>query len=411
MNTNGWDTISIVKQEVINSALKVEWDQNDPGFHYDIDNNGSCIDGIFDCFQIVDGGDAEHLRMELPIWSGTFTFNNSVYPLNGLSVIVEMVLDLVPTSNDSNSFVLKTVFTHVAETREEVDQPGWIYPLAVKGDTDMPIDMKSVFMSFICVYLINNSEKVEQIFAEINVAGMSCPDWAVPKKCKYTYLDTGHLAILSVCTNRDTPSDNDITLDGIDLNMSSFYVMSAEMAMGHFIIPALVKIYSNASESDYRFSKQAYSNIKDLTMYGIKSGAITYYPRVFNGKNIVAVSGDTFRISYDGDCDMYAGIDMTWKGWNEFKLKVDGNQNISFYISNSSFSHDEDIPWYLKWLSPIVSLITSIIVSIISDDLADDISNIMGNIRLDDLNSVEWCGVSTSVNSAYINESMIIEYK
>ena len=158
------------------------------------------------------------------------------------------------------------------------------------------------------------------------------------------------------------------------------------------------------------------TNVADMTerletdMEEIKSGAIYYTPVVYSGKNIGAIEGSYIRIDYKGYCDMYAGITMYWNGYVKMEVSLADDGTIYFKKIDDDFDHDEDIPWYLKWLSLVVMAITEIVVAIISDDLIDKIADQGASISADGINTVEWFGETEKVNNAYLNESLILQY-
>jgi hypothetical protein len=107
---------------------------------------------------------------------------------------------------------------------------------------------------------------------------------------------------------------------------------------------------------------------------------------------------------------MYAGITMHWNGNVKMNAMQDTNGSILFYLDGSSFSHDEDIPWYLAWLSPIVGLIVQIVVAVISDDLSNSIKSRSSSIKANNINTVTWCKNQAVVKAVSISESLILEY-
>ena len=59
-----------------------------------------------------------------------------------------------------------------------------------------------------------NPEQLILTFAEIRLVQDGCPDWLLPKRNAYSYLDTGYLCVLAVCDDRsitDLPLDIDVS--------------------------------------------------------------------------------------------------------------------------------------------------------------------------------------------------------
>ena len=412
MLTKGWDTISIIKQDAINTQLANMWEGQDAHFFRMVPDGPGNVEGLFDCFQVINGGGGRIVRMKLPIKSGKLTLNGMQMNLDGLEAIIEITLSLTPPQG--NLSVLKTEYKNLAASREEMtaDKTGWILPITmidVEGKTGV---FANVVLDCICNYLIENPAQLELAFAEINFAKSTSPEWALPKKCAYSYLDSGYLAIMAVCDNRDISGlPLDIDVSGISLGTNSFYVMSSELMLRNLILPGLIDLYQNANQNSYSYKNGELLNIHELRMHDIKSGAIHYTPVVYQWGNILRVDGEHITVKYTGECDMYAGINMYWNGSVKLKIALGSDGTISFYKGGSSFSDDEDIPWYLAWLLPVVGLIIQIVVVVISDDLISSIEKRSGSIKAKNIDTVTWCKQTAITKSACIAESLILEYK
>lgn len=412
MLTKGWDTISIVKKETINSDFEAIWGSLNAHFYKTLYDDAGYVEGILDCFQVVCGGGGRIVRMKIPIKSGNLVLNDRRIDLKGMSAIIEITLSMIPVHN--NVSVLKAVYKNLAKNRQDMteDKDGWILPVKLVDPDERTGVYSYVVLDSICHYLLENTAQLELIFAEINFAKSTSPDWALPRKCAYSYLDSGYLAIMAVCDNRDISKlPLDIDVSGISLGTNSFYVMSSELMLKNLILPGLIKLYQNADKDSYTYIDRELFNTYTLRMHEIKSGAIYYTPIVYNKGNIARVDGSCITVSFRGECDMYAGITMYWNGSLKLKAALESDGTISFYREGTSFSHDEDIPWYLAWLLPIVGLIVQIVVAVISDDLIDAIQNRSCSIRAGNIDTVTWCKRESVMKAAYISESLVLEYK
>lgn len=412
MLTKGWDTISIVKQDTINSNLEDVWKSENAYFHKLLSDGTSYVEGIFGCFQIINGGGGRIVRMKIPIQSGELVLNENHINLDGISAIIEITLCMLPEQNDLA--VLKTEYCNLAKNRDEMteEKRGWILPVTLIDPEGRIGVYATVVLDSICHYLLENSKQLEMIFAEINFAKNTSPEWVLPKKCAYSYLDSGYLAILSVCDDREISElPLDIDISGISLGTNSFYVLSSELMLKNLILPGLIELYQNADENSYSYKERELYNTHTLRMHEIKSGAIYYTPIVYEKGNVARVDGDYISVTYVGECDMYAGITMYWNGAVKLKASLEYDGTISFYREGTSFSDDEDVPWYLAWLLPIIGLIIQIVVAVISDDLIDSIEKKSGSIKAGNIDSVTWCNRQNITKTAYISESLILEYE
>jgi hypothetical protein len=412
MLTKGWDTISIIKQDKINSDLEKSWDSSKAKFDYiDPNRENIHISGIFDCWSIVNGGGGRLLRLSLPIRSGEFTLESQKFNISGCTAILEVTLSMLQQSKVS--VVLKTEFLQIATEKDEVntEQGGWLIPITLidpSGEVDV---FSHIILTLITQSLIAHSHQFDLLLADMNFVKKGSPQWAIPKKWTYSYLDSGYLSILSVCSNKDIsklPLDVDVAKLGLEAN--SFYVMSNELMLENLILPNLTEIYQNCDSSDFFYKSGELLNKRNLSMHKIKSGAINYTPVVYKENNIVTTSGNKISIFYNGDCSLYVGIMMNWNGFLYLKCTLNKSGTIDFYESDKNFNHSQNIPWYLRWLSPAVGIIVSVVVKVISDDLIDSIKREASSINAQDINTITWCHDNVKVQSVYIDEALVMTY-
>lgn len=409
MQTKGWDTISIVRQESVNSDMAASWPTLDHEFSY-APSEGYSLQGVFDCWSVINGGGGRLLRLRMPIRSGSFDTGGTSRSLTGAAAIIEVTLSLLPQS--AGQMQLKSAFLHKANQLNELqgDEGGWLRGITLQDPSGMLGPLATVVLDGICNYLVEHPEQFTHTFATINFSKNSAPEWARPRKSTYAYLDSGFLAIMAVCTDREIGGlPLDIDVSGISPGGQSCYVLSARMVLEHLILPGLLQLYQGANPADYRFNESQIVNIPNLRMKAIKSGLIWYTPIVFAGRNPARILGDNIAIDYQGDCDLYAGIDMKWKGWVRMKLVLNGN-TINFAKQASNFNKEVDIPWYLSWLLLVVGLITKIVAAFISDDLISSIANRGGSVKADAIDCVSWSNATHTAQSSYLAEALVIKY-
>lgn len=409
MLTKGWDTISIVRQDSVNSDLAASWNSLDHEFSYTSDEGYACH-GVFDCWSVINGGGGRLLRLRMPIRSGFFEASGTSRSLAGATAIIEVTLSLLPQGN--GQVQLKSAFLHKAGATQPLqgDEGGWLRGITLQDPDGSLGPFASVVLDCICNYLVEHPRQFTHTFATINFSKATAPEWARPRKCTYAYLDSGFLAIMAVCTERDISGlPLDIDVSGISQGGQSSYVLSPRMVLEHLVLPGLLQLYQGATAQDYRFDNTQMVNIPTLRMKAIKSGAIWYTPVVFAGCNPARMLGDFITVDYQGNCDLHAGIDMKWNGWLRMKLVLDGN-TINFVKQSSDFRKEVHIPWYLAWLSPIVSLITHIVAAVISDDLISAIAARGGSVKADTIDCVSWSNDTHTASSSYLAEALVINY-
>lgn len=415
MNTKGWDTVGLVKTEHINQDIRNSWHLFNNEFEKeDVEYQ---LFGRFKPWQITNGGSNKLIRLKIPFESGKFIVienGSSIkeYDLVNCECIVEMMMDFVQVNN--NKKLLKFNIRHFAKSREEVtdNEQGWIVPILFKGN--ISTFYQPVILEFVCQYLVEHPEQINYVFASINFA-QNGGSWVTPVKCKYSYLDSkpSYMGILSVCSNKDINNmPVDIDFKPFSDNSNSYFIISSELFLLNVMVSSLIKFFQNSCTSDYRINNLGIlENTQNLQMKSVKSGAIWYTPII--EKIEVAILGDILEIKVDGMCDLKVGIWMYFKGrFRAYPRLI--NQTVEFKIDGTpSFEHDEDIPWYLSWLIPIVGWIAEIVIMCISNDLMDSITKIFGEkIQIDNISPVSWTANPEDIKllNVKFDDSFIIEY-
>lgn len=410
VQTKGWDTISIIKKEKINKALELNWGKLNPSFNYE--SEGVSVCGQFSSWSIVDGGGGQLLRIQMPIQSGKLETPEKQFNLDGCTAYIDVSLSLIPEK--TSKAVLRTSYQNLALKREDItlDRGGWLLPNKLCPSEQVGV-YDQVVLQYICKYFIANPNQFEQIFAEVSFAKSGCPDWAKPKKCAYSYLDSGYLSILSVCSDKDVsrlPLDVDVS--GCNMAKSASYILSNQFFLQNIFLTGLTDLYQNCGLGDFYYQNNEYKNIWELRMKSVKAGAINYTPIVYKNKNIIKTENGRVNISFDGKCSLKAGIYMYWGGCVEWGVSLE-NGVLRLYLSTSGFHHSADtIPWYLVWLSPIVVIIYNVTVSAISNKLTKNIENRIKNIHIANMDCVQWMALAgTLPDSVSISEALILGYQ
>ncbi len=380
-----------------------------PNFCYEFDGDRRYISGVFDTWQIINGGGGKLLRMELPIKCGELTLNGPSYDLKGCKAVIELTLSMIPKPGKT---FLKTAYAHLAKDPSQItDEEGWILPITfIDAEGKLGV-LGDVVLDGLCCYLIDHPEQMVLFFAEIDFIKQGCPEWLLPRQTSYSYLDTGYLCILAVCDDRDISNlPLDVDVSGLSLEGDSYFIIAINKALSHLIVPCLCSIYKNTGPSDFSVSDNEFFNNRDLEMHDIKSGLLYYTPVVYRHQNIGHVDGSTLTISYKGFCDMYLDITMHWWGNVKLNVSLKDGRIISFQNAGQYFDHDNDIPPYLKWLNLLVSIIVQAVVDAISDDLIKKIADHSASINATEINTIEWFGANETLTAVYLNESLVLQY-
>ena len=95
--TKGWDTISLVKQDKVNEPLRENWKLINSHFNYaDPNDKSTCIQGEFNCWELLNGGGGRLLNFKLPIKSGVLCVKDNLkFDLKGTAAIVIVTLSVI----------------------------------------------------------------------------------------------------------------------------------------------------------------------------------------------------------------------------------------------------------------------------------------------------------------------------
>lgn len=412
MLTKGWDTISIIKQNRINTELKKMWGNVDSKFYYKF-NEDVFISGEFLPWRVVNGGGGKFLKMELPIKKGVLNLQGNQFDLDNSIAIVQVTLTFVSGSNSKNSnsskIFLKTAFTYIGgKSNKSINsEEGGIFPIKfLDNGGKLGLFSETVLMG-ICHYLIENPKQLSLFFAEIDFLKEMCPTWLRPVKTAYTYSTAGYLCILAVCSDRDISQlSTDINLSDLNFSGDSCFIISSKLVLLNMILPGIYSLYQS---TNFEIAEKRFVNLQDLSMNPMKVGLLYYTPVVYQNANEGILDDNCVNISYKGYCDLRANIVMNWSGKVVLSFSQK-NGKLVLQKESEDFFHSEDLPWYFKYLPNLISLIVPIIVASISDNLIDKIEENCISIDVNKMNAVEWFKEKEILSSVYLKDSLVLEY-
>ncbi|MCV0427015.1 MAG: TULIP family P47-like protein [Roseibium sp.] len=380
MKLEGWDTVFLVKEDRLNTMLRENAGELVLDFCVEIpDGTGATASGKFSAWQIAQGGSNEIIHLRLPIAEGKLIRDGVSIDLTGMTLVVATYLDWLSTS--ANAVKLQLDYDRLGE-RDNPPNRGELSVVTLLDPNGVLSPSDNALLSFqLGSFLVANADKVRFVFATVNLVPPQTNSWLTPVKSAYAYfhregLGEGCLAIFSVTSDKDI-SNLQKKVDPIawPVSTEASYVVSAELFLLNVIAPGLATAFNtDTSAFAYDSTQDLLVNTRPLNAKSVKSGAITYYPRA---TQLEVKSGDAeLRTHCEGDCDMKAGIMMTYKVTSKNAATYEpGNGSLAFAPDPDPVSsHKADIPWWFFIGGPIVILITELVVSIISSDIASDIS-------------------------------------
>lgn len=403
MNSFGWDTVFALDNDQVNKAISNSWNQLPQSFDYSED--GFHMSGQFSPWMVVNGGSGSLLHLKLPVTSGSIALDSSKpADLVGVAAVVEVDMRLLPSSTKAETQELRMNLKQAVKIGTPGGE-GLVVPITVVDPQGkLGQTYSSLFLEGMARWMVANANQITYVFAEINFAKPDRNSWLTPVQCNFVCADRedktkpGYLGILSVNSNRDISKLErkiDPAILPISAQLNAGYLISGDLFLQNVILPLMPQMYHGTSLGTFAFSATDHQ-IQNTTKFPadkVKSGAIWYYPEIKHLK--VYIVGGELRTDIQGDCDLYAGISMTFslniKNTMSFDPKT---QNVRFNPDPSPHAdHDADIPWYYWFLTPIGEAITQIVVAAISDSIANSLkSDISINVEGIPTQSVHWTG-------------------
>ena len=381
MDLFGWDTIFATTLSKANQALRAGMANLVSSFTFS--ESGFDLTGAFAPWQMVTGGAGKLLHMQVPIVSGTMKSGSGSIDLAGLSVTVEVSLQLLPSQAGAGASDLRFNFSSVGSTPGSAT-PGLVTPLSISDPQNRLTSVQQrIVMGAVANCLVQNGPKVSYIFGTINPLAISIP-WLRPAASDYAYADAqgssdGVLAILSVTSNRDISA----LQRGLDQTViqgwtgDAFLAIAPALTLPNLIQPGLPAAFG-CSASQFAFSPSApYVNqpaIYVASPFGlprVDASGESYYPRVTGG--VLLVQNNVVACSLSGDCDMGMGIGLTFSWGGGSPITFDPTSKIIGFTPdpNPTFSHDTSMSWYDYFFDiiPVSAIILNVTVAVIGNQI------------------------------------------
>ena len=403
MNLNGWDTGYATTIAQVNKDLG---DPKSVPSSFSTTVTKTKVEGRFGPWSIVAGGAGQLLHLKIMIAAGTISGGSDPSAdLAGVGVLLEIDLQLLPSNLPSQqklSFNFK-----IAGTKDTPSAPGVVKPLQVLDPAKKLKFMQQVVLSAaITQFLVEQAASISFVFAHINLVPPSpTTSWLTPVSSGYTYFQTGagdgYLVVLSATDGRDISRiGRQVDPDLLSGTGNGFFAISEGLLLQHVIMPTLPTVYPNTDASYFSFdsTNNVIKAAKPIQMNEMKVGLINYYPRITSLQ--IRVSGSNIVTSLTGDCDMHAGIGMTFSITSTSACSFDaGNGALSLAKDpNPQVSHDSQIPWWAYLIgigSWLVLAILAIVVKVIANGIADGLTAAFKGMSFANAGpqSVRWAGM------------------
>lgn len=424
---NGWDLVSVVKRDYMNTRLANEWSKNQVTISFaEEDISVNCV---FSPFQIIEGGSGKNLRILLPIKDGTYQNAKKVISLDGINLVISCTLGVKHSANQTEELIfymkeLKNLPETELMTEEQTnlilkqrmlslsnDEAGAVYPIEVIDTANRLSSLeRHVLLNGVCIELIKHPEKLAFIFARINLLGSTSGNWLYPAVYTYHYLDAapGYLAMLAMCRPGDiSKKSTEIAFVLKEPSHNSLVSISSYWYMENLLIPSFKSFLEPGRPYRFIMENGIFHNTEPLKVRKLIRQGIYYYP-VIQALNARIVN-DELSIQVNGNCDLHADIHMTYQIQLYIKPKL-SNGSIQFYLSRpTQFSRSYHVPLYLQMLLGIAE----IIAKFLSENIVTQLSKMLDTtVRTMNLYTIQWSTdeLAKQPTDCYFLNELVLEY-
>lgn len=407
-NTEGWDAVYAGNLDVCNQQLINAFKTGQLPTSIDLTSYSGLWDVVggasFSPWQFVLGGGPELLNLRLPFKGGSVKIKASKevdIPLKDCALVVQIGLRFVEGSNKNRELVFNLTPNPLGKVVTLID---------VEDKSGSLQEYRSYLDSVINRFLIDHERDISfSVLAVAPKGAHSGPDWQVPTLECFCYVNRTNttdsfIALLMMTQGR--PVQSLMASPGaIAKGQNSGVLLRTPLFMGEVLKPAFPRMVSkDAKESDFILDPNTatiYAK-KTITGYGLKAGAITYYPQ-YKTLKLVPVGGG-MRLEMSGKFSMGMGIELRFDIEAAYRLEqVKGKNAVNLVPSGKPKVHtDRHIPWYDYFLvigGLAAVAVLEIVTTIISDSLADDVVHLSQEFKIGEsaLFDVIWTGYSDVV--------------
>ncbi|ABA04151.1 hypothetical protein Nwi_0887 [Nitrobacter winogradskyi Nb-255] len=401
-NTFGWDTVYVIDVNLVNAALRRE---RLPELEYTSD--GTEMTGVMGSMQIVSGGSGKLLRMSFQVAQGSLVSKTvGDASLDGVTLVADLELTLLPSG-------MPTSQNLVPDIRKVSQQagPGLLTPVNLldPGKHLTPAQHALVF-ALLPQFLVSVAPQITFVLATVNFARPATDSWLAPVKADYAFMNkndgSNYLGILAVTTDRDVSNLQRTIDDQIVSGSNNAGLFIAEsLFMENVIVPVLERAYPDAGRSNFYWNGREVKARRSFGAGSVKKGAITYHPKI-NSFNLTLVGG-TLDTSLSGDCDMKAGIRMSYNASSRNSSRFDMKNKLLTFTSDPHprFHKDVHIPWYWIVGGAVVEVIVQLVARLIGNAIANALQGGQGvKLARTPPASIQWSHTTNiDVKSAGLN--------
>lgn len=290
-STNGWDTVSICRVTALNEKIKSE--KTYPK-SIKMTNTQFNLDGEFDPWQVITGGDGRNVKLRLPMKSGTYEGGDfgkgKVFDLAGISVDIYVKLSYFPAPNPKKAADGNYLLYVNTDKAEETDPIASVIALHDPNGKMDDIN-KSILRGLYGKWLNEqeNLKKFDTLFSTVAINNMGEQSdeykWLRATAISYAYTDKGTeessiFGVLCMTNERSYAGlPNQLPAVSLASDNNALFLISRQLFVKYQFKPALPYIFKDSPEASYNLGKDETTiNAENLKLDPVRVGAIDYHP-------------------------------------------------------------------------------------------------------------------------------------
>ena len=426
MNLAGWDTLSAVAVDEVNRGLEQRRRElvRRLSFTLNIDTIHEKFYGeiALGMWQIVPGGSGALLHIRIGVASGKLcrSVPTEYVDLAGSDMIFSVSLNRLPSRTVANGHDFVFALDRAGFLGATPDE-GVITPIAFTGPESVLGRLGSAGQAIVidaaAKELSRKSEVLSFVLATVGFTTPGAEGWLAPKSSGYTsFFEAGteYLGIMAVTTDR--PAETlQRTVDGgvVRGGAMAGFAMSRELFSRHVLMPIIASALGGEAKDAIAYSADrgiVTASRPFLTM-SVRAGLIDYWPRVLTLDAHIA--GDGVDMAVTGDCDLKAGIVMTWSVNAHCAMAFDVTRQVLFFQPDPhpTITHSAAIPWWFFLIAMLPAAIAKLVGKILAENISASLSNHLAASALVQASatSVQWAGLRRmTVTEASLDGALIL---
>ncbi|MEM7001784.1 MAG: TULIP family P47-like protein [Pseudomonadota bacterium] len=358
VDTYNWDTCFAIRFADANRGLMK------PGASpttFQLDDSGVILDGTFNPWQLS-GGAGILLNMQVPIATGTMTYDGSDYDMAGALATLQIQLRMLED---------------VAHEADRDPHEGVPHLLVANGDvavsvtqlTNVPDDpgfaIIAIMQGALQLWFNENLAEFTHSFATINVNEVADQEqfqWLKPTGVGYAVSAQGApedhvMGILSMTEDRSKPVTQQISPNAVPDGAVAGFLIAQKRFLEKLVLPAVHCLFEKASPDDFELVNNGtmIRNVNEVYWDTAKIDGSSYTPRLGPGQFMLTLEANEVRMELKkATIDWAPGIKikMDYTAFSSIKLDVNskGEQILNYEeASPPIIDHNVELESWVIW--------------------------------------------------------------